>query len=46
MGLIDPSTDGGPSRPLFGCEGISLRLAGRQILGCGAIGAVLQLTVV
>jgi ABC-type branched-subunit amino acid transport system ATPase component len=32
VGLIDPSTDGGPSRPLFGCEGISLRLAGRQIL--------------
>jgi ABC-type branched-subunit amino acid transport system ATPase component len=32
VGLIDPSTDGGPSQPLFGCEGISLRLAGRQIL--------------
>ena len=32
VGLIDPSTDGGPSQPLFACEGVSLRLAGRQIL--------------
>ena len=32
MGLIDPSTDGGPAQALFACAGISLRLAGRQIL--------------
>ena len=32
VGLIDPTTDGGPAQAIFACAGISLRLAGRQIL--------------
>jgi branched-chain amino acid transport system ATP-binding protein len=32
VGLIDPSTNGGPGQEIFSCSGVSLKLAGRQIL--------------